>query len=47
MSVVKVSGAVTALPRARSSRVLGRVGTAAVKIPRMDEGAFPLGQGWP
>ncbi|MFF2698766.1 hypothetical protein ACFVUQ_10435 [Streptomyces cyaneofuscatus] len=37
MSVVKVSEAATALPRAWSSRVLGRVGTAAVKVLRMDE----------
>lgn len=37
MSVAKVSEAATALPRAWSSRVLGRVGTAAVKVLRMDE----------
>ncbi|MFJ7061268.1 cupin domain-containing protein [Streptomyces griseobrunneus] len=37
MSVVKVSEAAKALPRSWSSRVLGRVGTAAVKVLRMDE----------
>lgn len=37
VGVVKVSEAAAALPRAWSSRVLGRVGTAAVKVLRMDE----------
>lgn len=36
MSVVKVSEAAAALPRAWSSAVLGRVGTASVKVLRMD-----------
>ncbi|NEB36306.1 cupin domain-containing protein [Streptomyces sp. SID14515] len=36
MSVVTVSEAAAALPRAWSSAVLGRVGTASVKVLRMD-----------
>ncbi|MFW3472921.1 cupin domain-containing protein [Streptomyces microflavus] len=37
MNVVKVSEAAAVLPRAWSSTVLGRVGTAEVKVLRMDE----------
>ncbi|MFZ4271199.1 cupin domain-containing protein [Streptomyces arboris] len=39
-SVVKVSETAAVLPRAWSSTVLGRVGTAAVKVLRMD--ALPV-----
>ncbi|MFI6846586.1 cupin domain-containing protein [Kitasatospora sp. NPDC050467] len=37
MSRIDVPGAAAALPRAWSSRVLGRVGPTAVKVLRMDE----------
>ncbi|MFG3406237.1 cupin domain-containing protein [Streptomyces sp. NPDC048142] len=44
MNVVKVSEAASALPRAWSSAVLGRVGTAAVKVVRMD--GLPVEEEW-
>ncbi|MGW1296738.1 cupin domain-containing protein [Streptomyces sp. NPDC002533] len=37
MSVIKVSETASALPRAWSSTPLARVGTAAVRVLRMDE----------
>ncbi|NUW01507.1 cupin domain-containing protein [Streptomyces sp. CAI 127] len=40
MSVIKVSEAATALPRAWSSTSLARVGTASVRVLRMD--ALPV-----
>ncbi|MEU9672181.1 cupin domain-containing protein [Streptomyces parvus] len=40
MSVIKVSEAASALPRAWSSTALARVGTASVRVLRMD--ALPV-----
>ncbi|MFB6697073.1 cupin domain-containing protein [Streptomyces rubiginosohelvolus] len=42
MSVVTVSETASALPRAWSSTVLARVGTASVRVLRMD--ALPVGE---